>query len=314
MISNVLQFLELGSSSEINSIIEGISYVLLYYEIYTLFCVYGDRYSSELCLETVYKTIFLFCVLSIISVIIVGTDNNSNSSVYIFGNKFSTSYLFIFLIGLFGATHDMENKKNKIYIVLLNIFTILLAQYLGCTTGVVISGLLLLILIVPFKLKKILANPIFIVCLLIFCGYSFMIFSELLKVEFVNNLVYNFFDKTTTIYGRIQIYDTYLIDILRNKLIFGYGYNSEIMYKISDGMFSNAQNGLMDEMIAYGLLGVVNILFIVYYCVKKANFNKSGCYLCYVLAVIIFASIVEITLGWIFYLVLFLIRCSKGKR
>ena len=89
--------------------------------------------------------------MTIVSILLVGTVNNSNQSAYIFGNKFTSSYLFIFFVALYGATHEMILWKNKICYIALFISSIALTLYIGCATATVTLAVLFIATIVPFQ-------------------------------------------------------------------------------------------------------------------------------------------------------------------
>ena len=81
----------------------------------------------------------------------------------------------------------------------------------------------------------------------------------------------------------------------------GYGYTNNVLQQMS-GLFTNAQNALLDFIIKFGLLGGVVLLSTIYKIIR--NTHKSN--LCYGVLVLIigfaFGGMVEITYNWHFFL------------
>ena len=120
--------------------------------------------------------------IDIVSILFVGTVNNSNQSAYIFGNKFTSSYLFIFFVALYGATHEMILWKNKICYIALFISSIALTLYIGCATATVTLAVLFIATIVPFqKIRMLLLNERFAVTALIMSALVVLVMGQILK-------------------------------------------------------------------------------------------------------------------------------------
>lgn len=292
------------------SLIETIAQSIMFYEIYTLIEYYALYDDLGRGLRCIYNANLLFCILTIISVLIVGTENNSNSAVYIFGTKFSSSYLFLFLIATYATTHTQTLMKNRIITKIFALFTTMFSLYVGCSTTTVCSMIILLALCVPQRLWKYILNAKVLAGFMAFSAYSFVLFNQLLSIPFIHNIFFGIFNKTTTIYGRIQIYETYLMNIIQLKPIWGYGYNNGIMYSVSKGVFNNAQNGVMDQMIGYGAIGVILLFYLTFFCINRGQNNSNSKYFILFIFTLIIASVVETTINWFFFIGIFLVRWS----
>ena len=97
---------------EIRDFLDSILYALTFYDLYTFakLCKYKG-YSQKL-ISSMFRMNLLYCILTVFSVAIVGVENNSNTVAYLFGNKFTSAYLFILLIALYGASHETDKKRE----------------------------------------------------------------------------------------------------------------------------------------------------------------------------------------------------------
>jgi len=107
---------------QFKDLLDSVLYVITFYDIYSFIGLCRKENRFEKMLKCLYNIILLYCILTFFSVLFTGVSNNSNQASYIFGNKFISSYLFIFFVALYGAIHDINLWKNKIRYILLFIF------------------------------------------------------------------------------------------------------------------------------------------------------------------------------------------------
>lgn len=135
LLSAVMAYLKGGYQDK--DFLDALLYAVTFYDIYSFIGLCKQKGQFNETIKCLYNIIRLYCILTIVSILLVGTVNNSNQSAYIFGNKFTSSYLFIFLIALYGATHEMILWKNKICYIALFISSIALTLYIGCATATI---------------------------------------------------------------------------------------------------------------------------------------------------------------------------------
>lgn len=294
----------------IKAVLDSFLFALTFYDIYTFFEYCSFKKTLKNALKTLYSINVIYCALTVISVLMNGTMNNSNEIAYMFGNKFTSTYLFILLVALNGATHNIEQKRNKVKFYILATLSVVFSLYVGCATATVSIVLIMLLTILPERIKELLVDGKVIVIIMIFTALIVFVFETVLKIEFVNDIVAGFFNKSYTITGRIEIYNHYLKDIIMNKFWFGYGYNNGRMMQLT-GVFANAQNGLLEQFVNYGLLGTGALLFTVYYCYKNTMKTTTVFYISIVIYGMVFASVVEVSINWFFLLGICLVRWYK---
>lgn len=141
------------------------------------------------------------------------------------------------------------------------------------------------------------------------------VFDYLLSIPTINYLIFNFFGKSISIFGRQVIYDEYLTKLIGGeRLWIGSGYNNSAILMMSGGVFGNAQNGLMEHFVAYGLVGVFAILSTAYYCLKKGRADEHSYYMLLTTYAMVIAATVEVTINWFFFMSLFIVaNCNENK-
>ena len=287
--------------------LDSLLYILAFYNIYTFMgmCYYKGRFNETI--KCMFNLILVYCILTVCSVMQVGIVNNSNQAAYVFGNKFTSSYLFILLLTLYGATHDMKKYKNKIKYYILFIFSILFTLHLDCATATVTLVILFAMDFIPMKAKNVLLKPTVVVIVLILSALIVTSIGQILKIDFVNQIVSGYFNKSYTVTGRLEIYTVYLGRVIMGSFWLGYGYSNSFMQTLT-GVYANAQNGLLEIFVNFGFIGTLSVLVTVFYCYKKGERNSKTFYLSLVVYGMIIAAIFEISLNWFFLLGLCLIR------
>lgn len=288
--------------------LDSILYVITFYDVYSFvgLCRKKNRFGQML--SCIYNIVLLYCILTFFSVLLTGVSNNSNQASYVFGNKFTSSYLFIFLIALYGAIHDINLWRNKIGYVILFVFSILFTLYMGCATATVtLIALLALVIISSQRIRTLMLNEKFVVFVLLASAFVAFLMEKILEIRFINDIVTVFFNKSYTVSGRLEIYNIYLIDIIKSSFWFGYGYSNSVMKSLT-GIYANAQNGLLEIMVNNGFFGVLSLLITVFLCFKNTLKDKKSFYISLIVYGMIIASIFEVAINWFFLLGVCLIR------
>lgn len=182
--------------------------------------------------------------------------------------------------------------------------------YVGCATATVSLASAVLLFSIEKKIHgRIIQNPIVIVGILIGTAIIPFVINFVLKNDFVNYIIFDLFHRSSTVYGRFEIYNNYLYELIQSRFWFGYGYSNGVMLSVS-GVFGNAQNGLLEQMMNYGIIGVVAILITVFYALRK----KQGLsYMVILLYAMIVAAIFEVTINWFFWIAVFSIQYSNKE-
>lgn len=310
MLSSIIAYLKGGYQAK--DFLDAMLYAVTFYDIYSFVGLCKEKNHFDEMLKCLYKIIALYCVLTFLSVMQVGISNNSNQASYIFGNKFTSSYLFIFLIALYGATHEMRLWKNKIRYIVLFVFSIIFTLYMGCATATVTLVILFVLVMIPSeKIRISLLNEKFVVAALLASAFIAFLMEQILKIDFVSDIVYGYFDKSYTVTGRLEIYNVYLINLIKNSFWFGYGYSNSVMKNLT-GLYANAQNGLLEIMVNMGFVSVMALLVTVFLSFKNTLKSNKSFYISIIVYGMIIASVYEVALNWFFLLGLCLIRWNHS--
>lgn len=111
LISSVVYFI--GGSSNIKILLDGILNASCYWLISVCVCYTMKKNMQDHLVEVYYYLTLICCGISIISVFVKAKSANNYGAevIYVFGNKYATCYLFIFLIGL--AYYNFYDFKKK---------------------------------------------------------------------------------------------------------------------------------------------------------------------------------------------------------
>ena len=280
------------------NVINCIIYVGIICALYYCLLYFTKSEKSAEFFDIFYRMTWIYCSLSIVDIIRFGTM--SDKLVYYFaGNKFSTCYHFMFLIILFYYKNkDLILKRiiNKVQFLLLCLTSILVPIATDCSTAIVGMFFLIILLILPTHLQDLLKKPQFVFIFLVTINALIFASDFLLQSTWWQHIVVDILGESSTMTGRTIIYP-YIQTIIRGNPWWGYGYgNLEVLNVVS---FGNAQNGLMQTIIDYGVIGTVGFCYLIY-----ANCKKIGNWSFYSLIyTLILCSSVEICFRQLFFTV-----------
>ncbi|MBW3078679.1 O-antigen ligase family protein [Bifidobacterium simiiventris] len=270
---------------------------------FALFCFYTRRKGKQLLVINIFYYCTLFwVVLSDALMFSVPQYNDANN--YLLGNKFTVSYIHIFLFCLYlEKTILCKKPLNNIFLIIYSIFVFSIILYCSCTTALV-GFVILLVMLVLHHYLCVLSRPFLPVLFIILADSILIIIPNILKLSFVKGFIEGFLGKDLTLTGRTYIYKN-VIQIIRKNIFFGNGWGSaySVMTTSLGANTPNAQNGLLNLMVELGIVGVLLFCLFVYICfysVSKSSLNdlypiNSYCY------ILIILSMVEITFQSFFF-------------
>jgi len=259
---------------------------------------------SKRLIKIMKNILLFFSILTIISILTIGVAD-TGITTYLFGGKFICCYLIILTIVFI----IVSKKRMKIIpLMFLMSMSIMFNIYFSCSTGIIITVLLFFLLIVPDGIKKILCNPIVVLVSIIASGGIIMVIELILQNSIVNKFIVEVLGKDISLSGRMPIYSYYLFPAIKNNPIVGYGYGSAILHKTTP--YWNAQNGLLDYSLNFGIIGALALL-ILFYFVFKSNKGKYWPMYSYIYILIV-AAIWECSFNMFLYIILILIYHLNG--
>lgn len=293
----------------VQSIYNGLLHALCLYSIYALCDYCASRMYFEKLINCLYKITSLYCILSLISMIIYGHSSVGTEVTYFFGYKFMTSYFFILWVALFRTKYQFKinlYKRYEVGYLIVSLCTLFICRWLYCSTAMLASLLLIIVPFVPKKIKQIAMKPSTIIVTIIAAGILPFTIDMILNMDFVQYIITDVLHKSLNLTGRIKIF-AYLEQIVNQRSFIGYGYGNVAVARVVG--YGNAQNGLMQLAVDYGYLGIIVFLSLTFLYLRggRLSDNLEGVYI--VLYVMIICSTVEISYNYIFYLILFIIGC-----
>lgn len=287
------------------SVMNGILYAVCLYCICTLLLYCRDIDYLDGFLNCFYGMSILYSLISLVFIVMRGGGEGS-SVTYFVGNKFATSFLYIMMIILYSIKHDKYIRKgilHKTIFLIMAASSLLISIWVRCSTAVVASFLICVIPFIPEKIKKVLSRPKVIIAAMIVSGIILFSIEKILNIPFVNHIVVDVLKRSATLTGRLTIYRR-IWSIVQETPWLGHGYGNGIVQRYIG--YGNAQNGMFQIALDYGMIGCIVLLFTVYKCVSRRLEPKYQ-YL-YVLAyAMIITAIVEISFDSIFFIAIYAI-------
>lgn len=226
---------------------------------------------------------------------------------YLLGNKFAVGYIHMLLLGLYSTL--LTKRKGYLrynwglfwLIFAESIIVIYQADTMTCLLGLVVVAVISAL--VPKSITSKLSSGLACVVTLIGINVVFFGTGMMLENEFVQYFITEVLGRSLNLTGRTAIYDE-LRAIIQMSPYVGWGYGSSIVSQFVG--YGNAQNGIMELLVTYGVFGTLGFLLVLIALLPgRKNRNRMEAHgLVAVLYGMFFTSLVEISFGIMFYLML----------
>lgn len=269
-----------------------------------------DKYGLYGALSALFWPLLLLCLANDFFVFTAHVNNSVSS--YLIGNKFSTGDIHSLLIVIYGT---LLAERHGFVIYNWGIFwffvveTVLVLAKASAMTALL--GFLLataVVVIIPTKLKDFCSRGAVFIGVLTIANIVFFGSGMMLQNPYVQSFIQDVLGRSLTMTGRTPIYDSLGIIIGTSPFI-GYGYGNNIVERVVG--WGNAQNGIADIAVMYGLVGVVSFGLMVHGVLGEGGGrNEKALSLIGVLYGTILASLVEVSFGIAFYFALAIVSIS----
>ena len=182
------------------------------------------------------------------------------------------------------------------------VLTLFIAIGVECSTGV-LGVVLLAVFLFLYKKIRFIFRPFFAIILMSLFGAFFLLYETILAIPSVQYLIVDLLNEDLTLTGRTYIY-TRMLDLMDTQPWFGYGNGTATFfttYYIHEKL-TNTQNGLLNDYIDWGIIGVICLIILTYSVLRSAS-SRINPFICLIYTYIVLSSI-EITLGLRFLAVL----------
>ena len=256
---------------------------------------------TKLCMKILYVATMSFSILSDVLMFIIpskfsvtdisGIGNEFNS--YLLGNKFNVVYFHIFATVFFICLCEQKLLKKKLLLFLHMLILFLLGLYISKD-----------FLIIRLK------NCVSAIISIVFFDCMLLVNATILQIPTIANFIENVLKESSDLTGRLQIYKL-TENALKDSMWWGYGIDNN--YAISQKFVhaANLQNGILDYMISFGIIGMILFLALIIITLKKGKESKNSLWM--LLYIFIIISSVEVTFRSNFMCILALIAFSSDR-
>lgn len=255
-----------------------------------------------------FYTVLFYTILVDLSIVLFGIQENGSG--YLIGNKFTVSYLHMFLAVLYQIKQKVTKKSSRNYSYFL-LWALVASFLVHCSTAVM-GGLLLLVFNLSEYFKKITYKPIACIVLILSSVLFAFFYQFILDIPFVQYVIVDILGEDLTLTGRIYIYDA-VMQVIETNPLWGYGIGNS--YQLLHFLYNypNAQNGFINLFLEQGILGSVITLALVivlmYHQVKNRKKDITYSMICLLYTLIVMAF-VEITIDLCFVFLLTLLQIT----
>lgn len=291
--------------------LQSIAMMLLYIDLYLIIGKFLRRYDIDILCLLLFRILIIYVFINDITVLMIPAGTGVRFFV---GTKFMVSYTHWLFCGLLLY---LEKKRCGTYTSWLCIIAFVESAFIimksECSTGLV--GLLMIALVGVFSDLKIVerimvahnAPIILAISVLAFVGLE-----AIINIPIVSSFIVNVLGENLTLTGRLKIYQA-LGFVVRQSPWLGYGYENRAVAEVVG--YGNAQNGLFELLVNYGLITVIAFVYAVTCsCRRTKEFEISILPFVSVLFALIIASIVEISFNNYFIFALAVIFSSQTTR
>lgn len=261
--------------------------------------------------KLLYKVTLIYLIVN--DVLLLGqipsvSGRESIEIFYFIGNKFEVSYMHLFFAVLyFQVKCNEKNMRSKFYYIYIMhlLLAMLISSLVECSTGI-LGSLILFIWLLIYRSLPFLFKPVITISLVLIFGTFFIYYEAFLTIPFVQYVIVDILGEDLTLTGRTYIYIK-MIDLLNDQPWLGYGNGTAsffTQYYVHENL-ANTQNGLLNDFIEWGIIGVITMLLLLVSCIKNYKYENQqpSPFTCLVYTYIVL-SCIEITLGLRFLAIL----------
>ena len=282
-----------------------IQYAVGLAETFFIFQIIQHIDYTELAKKIIYYWILFYCLLSdflmFIKPNVYGTVDG-----YLVGNKFQISYLHIILFVLYYALK--EGKKNKDVTLLIHFVGALAISFLtGCSTALIGCGIIAIMIFMRSNIETAVKSWCLALGVLTVCDSLLLVNAAVLTNKHIGYFIQEVMGKDPTLTGRLRIYSQIHLALEKN-IWFGSGIENNHTVTMRALSAANAQNGILDCIVSFGIVGLVFLGLIFLYSFKRGRDNASFAFYLMVYTFIAI-SMVEVTLKQEFIVFLAMVGC-----
>lgn len=224
----------------------------------------------------------ILAIFSQSSYMYIGYQGSQKVFVGTFESRNGISMVMIPAIAfiLIRSEYIYEKVRNKDILLCFMVLIIILLS--KSSTGFIVGSLLVIYVLLLKKIKiKLNINKLMSIYTIIYTQVVIFRIQETVFRGFIENTL----QKNVTLTGRTLIWD-FIMKIIPNSLIFGYGRNDIIAQNAIIRDVTEAHNGLLEILLCTGIIGLFVFILILLNAFRALN--KSNSKISYILSMAIF--------------------------
>ena len=255
----------------------------------------------------------------------LGMVSVSDGEGYLIGNKFSVAYLHLFLIALayykfvYCKSDHMRSSIEirfaatscppvEIHFIVIYAYCVFGCLYVQCSTAFIGSLLLGVLYIFQKRLITVLRKPCMVMLSIAVFNSILLVNAAIIQWAPIRYVIETLLGKSSDMTGRLPIY-LKIGDLIFRSPIYGFGMDNNYLVSSATVGAANVQNGIMDLVVSYGIVGASLFVLFFYLCVRQNRFTEDPAFLMLVYVFIVFSSI-EIPFNLRFCFLLMLLSFS----
>ncbi len=232
----------------------------------------------------------------------LGTGDKFNC--FFLGNKFNVVYLHLFFWAFYLLYQQLIKKNKRMCTILIIALVIFVSIYVKCSTGII--AIFVFCLLCFEKFEKYFFNPVTTFISIGIFDTILFVNAAFLSTPFIKFIIENVLGKEIGLTGRMDIY-TRIGYLVSKNILFGYGYENNTYVASQTVLASNVQNGVLDNVVSFGIIGTALLAIWIWSCLKFAQKNGKLNAFSYLLYTYIVISSVEIVFRTNFIIIIALI-------
>lgn len=272
---------------------------------------YGTNMWKIVVKTFIYLSLFYVMVNDFLMLVLPGTFRASDElgtgdrfNCFFLGNKFNVVYLHLFLWAFYLLYQQLIKKNKRMYAALIIALVIFVSIYVKCSTGII--AVIVFFILCFEKFESIIFNPVTTFVSIGVFDTILFVNSAFLSLPFVRFVIEDILGKEIGLTGRMDIYAR-IGQLVSQNFWFGYGYDNNTYVSSKIVLAANVQNGVLDNVVSFGIVGTALLAIMIWSCLKFAWKNGKLNAFSYLLYTYIVISSVEIVFRTNFIIIIALI-------
>lgn len=208
-----------------------------------------------------------------------GQNDDFYIGTFLLGNKFKVGYAHLFFL-IFLAFSLKADYYFHLKMAAASLVLVAVCIYVKCST-IALGGLYLFLIMLLYPwIKRVVISKFWMVLLYSSSAAFPVLYTAVVNVSAVKFVIVDVLHRNITLTGRTNVYPV-IGETVKESPLFGHGFESTIITeKTFDGWhgYSNVQNGFLDIVINYGVIGAILftalVAFLIFIAIRKNTDRK----------------------------------------